>query len=599
MRHFRSLCAVAATTLVAGSLAVANDSFTIVDAINQAVTTHPGIGEAAANRRATEAEMRQVQGTLLPQVRLEGKVGRHRFNQQDVVPPPTNNNTTLRGYEGSVVVRQLLFDGLTSINEIWRQAARVDAAAYRLRERTELIALDAAEAYIDVVRFTHLVTLANENIAAHRRILANVEARFQGGRAGEGDLEQVRERVEAAIAVRAQFVQQLDEARAVYRRTVGIEPHNLRVPGRLRGLPASKDSSLAITLRHNPTIQAGEADRDAARHGFNATTGTFLPNVAFEGRATRGRNIGTVAGDQTEASAFVVATWDIFRGGQNAWRRAEFAERYEEQTMRHARLQREAFELIDKAWAARTITSDRMAALNRQIAADRRVIEAYTKEYELGQRSLIDLLNAYNQLFNARVSLESTRGTAVFADYQLLAAMGQLVAYLKAPTTVDSEPLQTQPFGIFPMKLPPILIKLPEPGSEPLNISVAHAAARQGASGGGLRIYAAAPSPAAGPGAVAEATQDGSFQRRWPAEQSFSWFQNFFRGAPAPAAQEPAAQEAAAQVPANPPEPILAAPEPVRAPARPGGPMDLSPDTSAFAPTPSQPAWLSSARIKN
>ena len=363
-----------------------------------------------------------------------------------------------------------MFDGLTSINEIWRQAARVDAAAYRVRERTELIALDAAEAYIDVVRFTHLVSLANENIATHRRILGNVEARFKGGRAGEGDLEQVRERVEAAIAVRAQFLQQLDEARASYRRTVGIEPYNLRIPGRLRGLPSSKDASLAITLRHNPTIQAGEADRSAARHGFNATAGSFMPNVAFEGRASKGTNIGSIFGDQTETSALVVATWDIFNGGQNSWRRAEFAERYQEQTMRHARLQREAFELIDKAWAARTITNERMAALTRQIAADRRVIEAYTKEYELGQRSLIDLLNAYNQLFNARVSLETTKGAAVFADYQLLAAMGQLVPYLKAPTTVDAEPLQTRPLGIFPMKLPPVLVTLPEPGSEPLNI---------------------------------------------------------------------------------------------------------------------------------
>src|SRR5262245_2136428 len=458
-RLIGSLCAVAATSLVAASLATANDAFTIVNAINQAVTTNPGVGEAAANRRATEAELRQTQGTLLPQVRLEAKTGRQRFNQQDVVPPPAGNNTWLRSHEGSIVVRQLLFDGLTAINETWRQAARVDAAAYRVRERTELIALDAAEAYIDVVRFTHLTSLANENVATHRRILSNVEARFQGGRAGEGDLEQVRERVEAAIAIRAQFIQQLDEARAVFRRAVGIEPHNLRVPRRLAGLPTSKDASLAITLRHNPTIQAGEADRDAARHGFNATTGSFLPNVALEGRATKGFNTGTILGDQSQVSAYVVATWDIFRGGQNAWRRAEFAERYQEQTMRHARLQREAFELIDKAWAARTITSDRIAALTRQIAADRRVIEAYTKEYDLGQRSLIDLLNAYNQLFNARVSLESTRSTAVFADYQLLAAMGQLQAYLKAPTTVDSEPLEVKPFGLLPTKLPPIIFR--------------------------------------------------------------------------------------------------------------------------------------------
>jgi adhesin transport system outer membrane protein len=204
-----------------------------------------------------------------------------------------------------------------------------------------------------------------------------------------------------------------------------------------------------------------------------------------------------------------------------------------------------------------------MAALTRQIAADRRVIAAYQKEYELGQRSLIDLLNAYNQLFNARVQLESTRGTAVFADYQLLAAMGQLLPYLKAPTTVDAEPLQLKPVGIFPIKLPPVLFKLPEPGSEPLNVSASGAQSRDGA-GGGLRIYAAATpaSPVAQP-------QEGSFQRRWPAaEFGSAWFEALSRGSSQ-------AQPAATQ------------------------PYRMGPKTSAFAPVNQfQPAWLSSAGIR-
>jgi len=578
-------CALSGSVLMGLEQAAARDAFTIVDAIKQATQTNPGVGEAAANRRATEAEMRQVQSTLLPQVRLEAKTGRQRFDQQDVVVPPPGNRTWLNSNEASVAVRQLLFDGLTTINEIWRQAARVDAAAFRVRERTELIALDAAEAYIDVVRYTHLIARANENIAEHRRILSNVQARFEGGRAGEGDLEQVRERVEAAIAVRAQFLQNLDEARALFRRVIGIEPFNLRVPGRLRGLPGSKDQSLATALRHNPTIQAGQADRDAARHGFNATTGAFLPNVAFEARAMRGRNVSTIAGDQTNASAFVIASWDIFRGGQDAWRRAEMAERYEEQTMRHARLQREAFELIDKAWAARTITSERIAALTRQINADIRVIAAYQKEYELGQRSLIDLLNAQNQLFNARVSLESTRGAAIFADYQLLAAMGHLLPYLQAPHPVDAEPLQTPPLGIIPFKLPPVLISTPEPGSEPLNVSASGAVvhARIATSSGGLRVSGSAATPQA---AAAEVPTEGSFQTRWPTA-SLSWFERLFGSrSAAPAAQpEPVAVEPALE------------PEPVQA-AQPGpadGPMSLHPGVSSYAPTQKtsgMPSWF-------
>ena len=139
--------------------------------------------------------------------------------------------------------------------------------------------------------------------------------------------------------------------------------------------------------------------------------------------------------------------------------------------MRHARLQRGAFESVDKAWAVRTLTGDRIAALRREIVAGRRVIDAYQKEYELGQRSLIDLLNAQNQLFNASVSLESTLAVAVFSDYQLLAAMGNLLDYLKAPQPIDAEPLPTRPFGLIPnYKLPPILLQLPSPGSEPLNL---------------------------------------------------------------------------------------------------------------------------------
>jgi adhesin transport system outer membrane protein len=196
-----------------------------------------------------------------------------------------------------------------------------------------------------------------------------------------------------------------------------------------------------------------------------------MPTVALEGRALAAKDSDAILGRRDELSGKVVATWDIFRGGQDLWKRSEMAERFSEQSMRLARLQRDAFESIDKAWAARTITNDRVAALTRQIEADRRVIIAYGKEYELGQRSLIDLLNAQNQLFNGLVSLESSRSVLVFADYQLLAAMGQLLAYLKTTRPVDSEPLEPKPFLLFPTKLPPILVDLPQPGKpEPINV---------------------------------------------------------------------------------------------------------------------------------
>jgi outer membrane protein, adhesin transport system len=452
--------------IVGAREASADGAFTIHDAIIQATQTHPAVAEAAANRRATEAEMRETQGTLLPQVRLQVEAGPERLNRA-ITPPPLNNNQWARGREASVVIRQLLFDGFASINEIWRRAARVDAAAYRVHERTELTALDAAEAYIDVARFLRLVALAQDNVAAHRRILDHVRARFSGGRSGEGDFEQARERVSSAEAVLAEFRLSLDEARAKYRRAVGIEPHNLRFPGRLTGLAPSKDEALAIAVRHNPTLRAAGADTEAARYGFEATAGAFLPQASLEARHVRGADSITYPDYRTEQSVKLQMSWDLFNGGRDSWRRAEAAERMIESSQREARLRRDAFESIDKAWAARTITSDRIASLTRELASARKVVEIYGKEYELGQRTLVDLLNAENIRFNAAVSLVSARGVAVFADYQLLATLGQLMAYLRTAPPPEAAPMDPYPLAIFPARLPPILIRAPAIGPAP------------------------------------------------------------------------------------------------------------------------------------
>jgi len=200
----------------------------------------------------------------------------------------------------------------------------------------------------------------------------------------------------------------------------------------------------------------------------------------------------------------VVMSWDIFRGGQDVWRRSEMAERHTEATMRHARLQRDANESIDKAWNARTVTVTRISALTRQLEADRKTIAAFQKEYELGQRSLIDLLNAQNQFFNASVSLTSARALIIFADYQLLAAMGTLIEYLKAPPPVDTAPVDLITFGLPAYGLPTVRVNLPQTGSEPLWISVPEP------------VVAASARPTNAYAVVEPQAGEDGFKDRWP-----------------------------------------------------------------------------------
>ncbi len=180
--------------------------FSINDALTSSYSNPPRRRRSFGKRRATESELRQTQSTLLPQVRIEASYGPEKFDQNRNGSPPVIGLTPgvvgagpwRNGSRESVVVRQLLFDGFASIHDVWRQTARVNAAASRVKERSELLALDAAEAYVDVVRYMRLVGLAEQNVANHEKIFANVNSRFSGGRAGEGDFEQSRERVENA-----------------------------------------------------------------------------------------------------------------------------------------------------------------------------------------------------------------------------------------------------------------------------------------------------------------------------------------------------------------------------------------------------------------
>lgn len=164
-RYFR-IVFVVAFSVVGLKVATSAEPFSILDAINQAVRTHPAVGEAAADRRATEAELRQSQGALLPQIKLRADAGPEMLNQR-VAPgtlPPAFNGQYLAGRQANILVHQNVFDGFSSLNAIWRQAARVDAAAFRVLERSELTALDAAEAYVDVTRYTRIVALAEQNL---------------------------------------------------------------------------------------------------------------------------------------------------------------------------------------------------------------------------------------------------------------------------------------------------------------------------------------------------------------------------------------------------------------------------------------------------
>lgn len=420
--------------------------------VQEAVSTNPEVLESAANRRARSYEYRRSQGAFLPSVELSAEAGPERLDRPNSFTANDNDEWRLSS-EFSVTVEQLIFDGLTSVNEVYRQAARVDGAAQRVMERSEAIALDAVEAYIDVLRHTAILAKARMNVSKHRQIYSSVEERYEGGETGAADRSQARERVAAAEVIVSEVQKSLLDTIAKYERVVGEKPVSLS-PAKPASIPPGSVTRLVDTAAQNhPTVLAALADADAAKYEWDSTKGNFLPEIALRGRASVGDDVGGVEGRNNEYSGKVVFSWNIFNGGQDKALSLEYGERLAEAQIRVDRVRRELKEGIERSWASVTTTSSRIKALREQLAANRQVVSGYNEEYNIGQRTLLDVLNAENALFNSEIELISAQAVYAFSTYQLRATSGDLLAYLNVVPPAEAAAGQQQNRSIFPQQV--------------------------------------------------------------------------------------------------------------------------------------------------
>ena len=423
------------------------------DAVSRAVHTNPDVLESAANRRARDYELRRSQSAFLPTLNLDASIG------PEVSDSPNSslrsqNNVWRNGRQVSITARQLIFDGLGSVNEIYRQSARVDGAALRVIERSEAIALDAIEAYLDVLRHREILAEARRNVQKQRRILGDVSQRVTGGETGRADEDQARERVFAAEIIVSEIDKLLRDAMAKYRRVVGSAPKGLRGAKRAASPGRSLRGLINDAMQNHPRVQVADADADAALYEYKSTKSTLLPRVFLEGNAKIGSDIDGIEGRNDDYSAKVVLSWNLFSGGANRARRREFGERYGEAQIAVDRARREVVEALERAWAAVKTGDQRIHATSGQVASNRSVVDGYWKQYDIGQRTLLDVLNAENALFTSKIDLISAVSVVKFSTYQLRATYGDLLDYLGVSPPQEATAGRREDVSIFPQKVP-------------------------------------------------------------------------------------------------------------------------------------------------
>ncbi|MBE7638117.1 TolC family outer membrane protein [Sneathiella sp. P13V-1] len=391
------------------------------DAVQATVTNYPEIAEAAANRRAIGQELEQAEGLYYPSVDLAIGAGKEWTDTNTI------DDEWLTRTEGSITLTQTLIDGGFRAAEVDRQESRIDGAAYRVRERSEAIGLDTVQAYLDVLRNLEVVNLATENLEIHKRTLKEIRDRADAGQSGVGDVQQTESRVAAAEAALTETLRQLDESEIAYRRLVGEAPVNLELPSFKDDIiPDTLEDVVSIGLESNPDIRFANADVVTSEAEIRAAEANFYPTVNLELGASANNDLDGVEGHSDDFTAMVRMRYNLYRGGIDVGRQQEAMERSSESKQRKMRFERLVEEEIRQSWSILMRSQARSVSLGDQVVANGQVAATYRQEFQIGQRDLLDMLDADNELFNSRTALTTVEYAVLFAKYRLLATMGRL-----------------------------------------------------------------------------------------------------------------------------------------------------------------------------
>lgn len=437
MRSARFLVAVSAAAILAFTSHASAQNLT--DVVKLAVETNPQIGVVAANRHAVAEELRQARGLYLPQVDLTGSVGPQWSD--DVVSRAANKgaNEELMTSEGRLAVTQRLFTGFQTTHEVERQKARVASAASRVYDNAENIGLDAVGAYLEVIRQRELYALSKQNVNFHKEILAKLEQRLAGGVGTRADVSQTRARLARGEATLADTANSLGDAEAFYTRVIGQFPGELTRPEfPVSALPQSIDAAVQMAHHNNPKVRTAEYDVKVSGEEAAGTNAPFYPQINLV--ADTGYSEDQSARDTygRDSRILVRGSLNLFRGGIDRAARQEAVQRMHQAREDRSRIANEQKEEARRSWFAYQASAQRVQQLEAAVQDLKSTREAYEQQFNVGQRSLLDLLDAENELFTARGQLLSADLNQLRAGYRMLAADGLLLKTLQIAAPKES-----------------------------------------------------------------------------------------------------------------------------------------------------------------
>ncbi|ACJ27225.1 MULTISPECIES: TolC family outer membrane protein [Shewanella] len=440
----RSAIALAVGALI---LPAAAYSQTLEQAVAHTLDTNPEIRIAFNRFKAREEQVNQAVAGYMPTVDISGGYGweqtnspstRRRAGQGEV---DSDGVIELERGEAGFSIKQMLFDGFYTSSEVDRYSFEASAEQWALFAAAEDMALDVVKVYTNYIRSEQVLTLAEKNLESHKDIYDQIKQRTDSGLGSTADLSQITGRLARANANVISARNNFYDAKSQFVRIVEQQPEDMIVPvPDADMLPVDLQTSVMMAQENHPILKSASSDIFAAENERESAQSNYYPKFTLELDGNWNNDIdgedgaGTfqnVGGHNNDLVAMIRVKYNLFAGGRDLAREKEAAYKIGEAKEIRQRAHRQVVEGVNLAWNAYELLTPQKMYIRDHVIAAKDTQVAYSQQFNLGQRTLLDLLDTENELFEARKDYLESEYDEIVSQYRVLNATGQLLDSLR------------------------------------------------------------------------------------------------------------------------------------------------------------------------
>ncbi len=398
---------------------------TLADALSMAYTTNPTLAAARAELRAVNERVPQALSNWRPSVTVTGSAGKQRIESESsfsTVEQTTSPKVAL------LSVIQPIFRGGRTLADTRRSKLEVRAQRATLLSVEQDVLLRAATSYMDVWRDQAVLKLNINNEKVLERQLEASNDRFTVGEVTRTDVAQSETRLAVATAGRISAEGDLSTSKAVYEEIIGAVPGQVQVPPPLAQLPDTVDLSVEQAIGQNPSVLAANFSEQAAQQQVRSVIGELLPSVQLNGTLRHAEETSQKSQESDQAQILAEVTVPLYQQGLVYSRVREVKQISSQRRIQIEETRRRAVQEAISAWEALQTARAQIRSFETGVRSAEIALEGVTQENAVGARTVLDILDAEQELLDAKVNLVRSQRDEVVAGYALLTATGRLNA---------------------------------------------------------------------------------------------------------------------------------------------------------------------------